>query len=263
MSNLLIALVMFSAVGNPRSDPPPTMNTDPPGNVEDLCFAETLCAIKESVRWGTPKWEQAMCYRVANAIISAEKEYNIPRDLILAFMINESDMDEKAVRTYENDKGELYAQDGGLLGIRCVLGDDHKHCKNPQAKALRPTDLFKPEVNIRLGAAWLHTLKTSTDCPNKHKDHPWFAHYNWGSKVFHKGVPRSYPQRIAVLWRAIATTIRVDRPEIDKLRFVQVPGQKKITIDTPVGKRHRDLVKKIHACAKYTCEPAQLSYLAP
>ena len=243
MNILLITAVLSALVPKP--------NIAAPADKADLCFAETLCAIKESIRWGTPKWNQAMCYRVANAIIKAEKRNQVSRDLILAVIINESDMNEVAIRKYVKD-GRVVSQDGGLMGGHCKLGKDGSTCTNYlTSEHVKAADFFKPEFSIARGATWLKKIRDDGSCP--HIDHPWFAHYNWGAKVFRVGVPRSYPQRVAVLWRAISDLMGRPNPGLADLRFVQVKGKKKITIDTPVGQRHKDLVAKIKSCSKYAC----------
>lgn len=241
MSSLLFVLILSASTNMP--------NTAPPVDRKDLCFVENLCALKEAVRWKTPKWEQPMCNRVGNAIIAEERNTGIPKDFILSVMLHESDLNEKAVRPATR-KGKLVAKDGGLMGLRCSVGNDEETCINYGGR-IKASDLLVPEINIRLGVKKLLSIRDTYACT--HIDHPWFAHYNWGGKVFRTGVPRSYPQRIAVLWKAIADTLGVHRPEIAKLRFVQVAGKKPVTINTPVGARHVTLIAKIRTCFKRTC----------
>jgi len=238
MSNLLIALVLFST--------PPKPDASPPKNVDDLCFAESLCAFKEAIRWKTPKWEHSMCYRIANAIIREEHTYGIPRDFQLAIMINESDMNEKAMKEVVKD-GRVVARDGGLMGIRCKIGLDGR-CSN--LGSLRPADVMRPEINIHLASRKLASLRDRSRC--LHRDHPWFAHYNWGDKVFTTGTPKRYPLRVAVLWKAIADKLALRRPEIDSLRFSKDNG-KLAMLDSPIGIRSKELVRKIRFQALYSC----------
>jgi len=240
MSSLVFALVLAAAA--PKPDVTPLESKD------DQCFIDSLCSLKESVRWKTPAWTNEMCIRVGRALI-AEETPAIPRNLLLSIMINESSMDEKAARfSYKN--GKPVAWDGGLMGMRCRFGKDGRSCKNLGGR-LTYTQLLKPETNIKLAAHKLATILKKEPC--RHKDHPWFAHYNWGSKVFHSGIARSYPQRIAVLWKALVDSQGVYQPELAKLTFVQEPGKKRVTIDTPVGSRHKELVSKIWSSRSLSC----------
>jgi hypothetical protein len=249
MSSLLLALVL-SLVPRP--------NATLPENKVDQCFVQSLCELKESIRWKTPKWNEAMCARVGNAIISAERETGISRNLILSLMINESDMNESAQRlTYKN--GTLAAWDGGLMGLRCIVDKDGRSCVNYRGR-LTYQDLLKPETNVQLAVRKLSTVRSY---PCQHRDHPWFAHYNWGGKVLRTGIPRSYPQRVAVLWKALADAQGVQSTELENLRFIQLAGQKRVTISTPVGPRHRDLVSKIWACKSMACRGSSVVFTGP
>ena len=51
------------------------------------------------------------------------KRHDISPTLLLAIMVNESDMNEKSARAYTRD-GKIYAKDGGLMAIRCMLDDE-------------------------------------------------------------------------------------------------------------------------------------------
>ena len=49
-------------------------------------------------------------------------------------MVNESDMNEKSARAYTRD-GKVYAKDGGLMAIRCML-DDKERCTNGNVRGV-------------------------------------------------------------------------------------------------------------------------------
>lgn len=234
---MLLALAM--AISAPKPD------YTAPVNMEDRCFVERMCELKEMIRWRTPRWTMDMCRRVGNAVLAEERTSGLPRELILAVMINESDMNDKATRPYYDEKGKLKSWDGGLMGVRCIVDKDGLSCTNYMKKVTWKA-LLIPEVNIKLAVRKMVAARDLHQC--KHTDHPWFAHYNWGVKVIRTGIPRSYPQRIAVLWKALAEAGGETPPEIASLRFVQIKGKKPITINTPVGARHRDLVSKIRQC---------------
>jgi len=246
MSSLLLALAM--AISAPKP------NYIAPLDTEDRCFIERMCELKEMVRWKTPRWSMDMCYRVGNAIIAEEHVSGVPRELILAVMINESDMNDKATRPYFDKNGKMTSWDGGLMGVRCIVDKDGRSCVNYMRKVTWK-DLLVPEVSLRLAVRKMVSIRDQYPC--KHNDHPWFAHYNWGGKVIRTGIPRSYPQRVAVLWKALAEAGGKEPPEIAQLRFVQIKGKRPVTINTPVGARHRDLVSKIKACR--TCKQTELA----
>lgn len=245
MSSLLIALVLAAAV------PESVASAE---SVEDRCFIENLCSLKEAVRWKTPAWTEGMCKKVGRALIREAAENGIPRYLLLSVMINESDMNEKAARLTLK-AGRLVAWDGGLMGVRCKVGPDGKSCTNYKGR-FKYRDLLKVETSIKLGAKKLAAVREDK-C--KHKDHPWFAHYNWGSKIFRTGVARSYPQRVAVLWKALTDAQGVQQPELAGLRFVQIAGKRPVTIATPVGQRHKELVSKIWSSTNRACKEPQVA----
>jgi len=210
----------------------------------DACFISTLCAIKESVRWRTPKWDETMCNRVGNAILKAEKKHKLPRQLIVSVILNESDMNEQAMRpTLKDDK--VVAWDVGLMAPRCRLGKDGK-CDNYKSKGLTVGQLMKPEINIEVGTSILANVRDTYACP--HKNHPWWAHYNWGPKVLDTGAARGYPHRVAVLYKAMATATNTKAPELIGLKLPKEKGRKQRSVDEPVGKRHKELVAKVLAC---------------
>ena len=87
-----------SAVSVPDSD------TDAGGEVHaDTCLARTVCSVKEKIRWQTPAWTPSQCGRIADAVATSAKRHDLSPTLLLAIMVNESDMNEKAARVYTRE----------------------------------------------------------------------------------------------------------------------------------------------------------------
>ena len=86
----------------------------------ESCLVKTICSVKQKIRWQTPAWNPSQCQRIANAVSSSAKRHDLSPTLLLAIMINESDMNEKAMRIYLRE-GKVYAKDGGLMAIRCIV----------------------------------------------------------------------------------------------------------------------------------------------
>ena len=136
----------------PASDPAPgrASVSSLAGPPAEACLATTLCALKDEVRWRTPAWSPSQCQLIADAVQSAAEQHELSPALILAVMLNESDLDDKAVSSYERD-GAVYAKDGGLMGIRCVF-DQRGRCKNGFVKGMTFKNIMDPFTNIALGA---------------------------------------------------------------------------------------------------------------
>ena len=96
-----------------------------PHAAAETCLAQTICSVKERIRWQTPAWTPSQCRKIADAVNESAKRHDLSPSLLLAIMVNESDMNEKASRSYTRD-GQIYAKDGGLMAIRCML-DDKEH----------------------------------------------------------------------------------------------------------------------------------------
>jgi hypothetical protein len=233
------------------------------------CLATTLCALKNEVRWRTPRWDGPTCARVADAVLAASAKYQLSPALLLAVMLNESDLDEKAAIPYRRD-GAIYAKDGGLMGIRCVFDDDAAgRCGNGHVRGLAFRTLMDPAHNVELGARQLAyfrdqggverrrvrardqdgkltTVTKMVRC--RHRDHAWWAHYNHGNFYIKRGFARHYPHRIAVLYQALASTLGLPAPELAGRRItVQDPGRRARTADRPVEARFRVLCRKIRS----------------
>ncbi|MES1207653.1 MAG: transglycosylase SLT domain-containing protein [Pseudomonadota bacterium] len=234
---------------------------------EPGCLARTICAIKDKIRWGTPAWTAPQCQKIANAVLSASRRHKISPSLLLAVMINESDMNEKAARISMKD-GKLYAKDSGLMGIRCVL-DKKNRCMNGNVRGLAWSYVMDPASNIDLGARELafwknggavtrtfvksrdanghgRTILKSVPCP--HKDHAYWAHYNHGPHYISHGYPRHYPHRVAVVDHALANVMNLDAPELRGSPItIHDPGKRQRTPDHPLEPRYRKLCTQIQS----------------
>jgi hypothetical protein len=234
-------------------------------HADDSCLAKTICSVKEKIRWQTPAWTPSQCQRIANAVSSSSKRHDLSPTLLLAIMINESDMNEKAVRVYLHEN-KVYAKDGGLMAIRCIL-DKKEHCTNGNVRGIAWKDLMDPVTNIEVGARELaywrngggvtrtvvsrrdrqgHVERVTKDVPCHHNTHAYWAHYNHGPRYIEKGYPRHYPHRIAVLDHALATVMNVDAPELMENRItIHDPGKRERTIDRPLEPRFKKLYSQI------------------
>jgi len=243
----------------------------------NACLAQTICAVKEKIRWQTPAWTPSQCGRIADAVATSAKRHDLSASLLLAVMANESDMNEKAARVYTRN-GKVYAKDGGLMGIRCML-DEHDRCTNGHVRGVAWKDLMDPVKNIELGARELarwrdggavmtktivkldasgHRYKVAREVPCDHKTHAWWAHYNHGPRYIDKGYPRHYPHRIAVLDHAFATVMNTPAPELTEGRItIHDPGRRERTIDRPLEPRFKKLYKQILSGG--TCSPLALN----
>jgi hypothetical protein len=245
--------------------------------VSEACLAQTICAVKERIRWQTPAWTPSQCRRIADAVNDSAKRHDISPTLLLAIMVNESDMNEKAARAYTRD-GKIYAKDGGLMAIRCML-DDKERCTNGNVRGVAWKDLMDPVKNIELGARELAhwregggvTRKTivkldrdgqryqvTKNVPCQHKTHAWWAHYNHGPRYIDKGYARHYPHRVAVLDHAFATVMNVPTPELEAGRItIHDPGKRERTADRPLEPRFKKLCEQIRSSG--TCSALALN----
>ena len=254
----IVRTVSAPASVNSQADP----SVDPHANA---CLAQTICAVKEKIRWQTPAWTPSQCGRIADAVATSSKKHDLSPSLLLAIMVNESDMNEKAARVYTRD-GKVYAKDGGLMAIRCIL-DDHERCTNGNVRGVAWKDLMDPVNNIELGARELahwrdgggvmkknitkldasgHRYQVTRQVACDHKTHAWWAHYNHGPRYIAKGYPRHYPQRVAVLDHAFATVMNTPAPELTEGRItIHDPGKRERTIDRPLEPRYKKLYSEI------------------
>jgi len=253
----------------PADTPAPAAASDGASGLDprvpsDACLAKTICAAKERIRWQTPAWTPSECRHIADAVSTSAKKHDLSPSLLLAIMVNESDMNEKSARVYTRD-GQVYAKDGGLMAIRCLL-DDHDRCTNGNVRGLAWKDLMDPTTNIELGARELahwrdgggvakktivkrdaagHLETITKDVPCEHKTHAYWAHYNHGPRYIDKGYPRHYPHRIAVLDHAFATVMNVPAPELEGRITIRDPGKRERTVDRPLEPRYKKLYDQI------------------
>jgi hypothetical protein len=255
------AASLAGPVREDRAPGPEEAGPQPPGS-ED-CLASTLCSVKAHVRWHTPAWSPETCRDIASAVSTAARKYDLSPTLLLAVMINESDLDEKAFRvTMRGDR--IYAKDSGLMGIRCVL-DRRGRCTNSHLKGMSWKALMDPLTNIDIGARELarwrtagvarvtvrvrdgsgHLVLKQKAVPCQHKTHAFWAHYNHGPIYIDHGPARHYPHRVAVLDYALAHLLSVEAPELDGRITIRDPGQRARTPDRPVEDRYRKLCRQI------------------
>ncbi len=228
------------------------------------CLASTLCAIKDRIRWRTSPWTMDFCQQLADAVLKAAAREKLPPALIVAVMINESSLDARAVRvTVKN--GTVYAKDGGLMGIRCIL-DREGRCLNGRVRGLSWNEVMSPTTNIALGAHALAYWRDVGGATSEtvrvrgqggvetrmryrrclHRDHPYWAHYNHGVRYIDHGSARLYPHHIAVLYYALSSTMQTDTGNLTSLRLsADQPGVRPKRADHPVGPRHLALFRTI------------------
>jgi hypothetical protein len=233
--------------------------------VDPRCLADTLCALKDKVRWGTPAWNPRTCRRVADAVLAASVQYDLSPALLLAVMLNESDLDDKAATAYRRE-GAVYAKDAGLMGIRCVF-DKRGRCGNGHVRGLSFRTVMDPVKNVALGARELAYFRDEGGVERrivrerssggaiatrtryvrcKHRSHAYWAHYNHGSFYISRGHARHYPHRVAVLYHALAQALGLPAPELVTGPItVRDPGRRARTVDRPVEPRYRILTDKI------------------
>jgi hypothetical protein len=229
------------------------------------CLASTICSLKDKVRYRTAGWSQDFCHRIAQGVLDSAKRNDISPSMLLAVMINESDMDERAAPvTMKN--GTIYAKDSGLMGIRCVLKQGR--CTNGYVKGMAWKKVMDPFTNIELGARELarwrkggavtkvtvrvrsggKIVERQKYVPCQHKTHAYWAHYNHGPIYIGHGPARHYPHRVAVLEYAIAQALNVEATELKQVPRITMhdKGERERTVDRPVEPRFRKLCEQIH-----------------
>ena len=229
------------------------------------CLATTICEVKDRVRWRTPAWTPQFCERIASAVLESSQRHDVSPALLLAVMINESDMNEKAFRSTMK-QGTLYAKDGGLMGIRCVV-DKHGRCTNGNVRGWAWTEVMDPVRNIDIGARelghWRHgggvtevTVRTrgadgilrtkQRHVPCAHRNHAYWAHYNHGPRYIAHGPARHYAHRVAVLYYALARAMNIDTSFLTSMPLtIRDPGKRVRTADRPVEPRYQKLCEQI------------------
>ena len=220
---------------------------------------------------------------MADAVQSAADQYRLSPALILAVMMNESDMNDKAVASYQRN-GAVYAKDGGLMGIRCVF-DSAGRCGNGLVKGMSFKKVMDPATNIALGARSLayfrdeggvekrvervrgadgQLVEKTRKLRCRHRNHAYWAHYNHGSRYFDQGQHRHYPHHVAVLYYELARALALPAAELESGRITVVDrGLRPRTADRPVEPRYRSLCSKIRSVSGVCRPPATLFSQVP
>jgi len=162
--------------------------------------------------------------------------------LLVAVMINESDLDENAARVSQTRSG--VAKDSGLMGIRCVIGRGGR-CKNDLVHGMAWGEVMDPVTNVELGARYLAHYRDMGKGKHArvrkrctHRDHAYWAHYNHGERYLARGGARHYPHNVAVLYYALAQIMGWDVSELTSSPLtVRDNGALARTADRPVGER--------------------------
>ncbi len=239
------------------------------------CLATTICSLKGRVRWRTAAWAPDFCRTVAHQVLLSAKQNDISPSLLVAVMINESDMNENAFLVSEKN-GAVYAKDSGLMGIRCVL-DAKDRCTNGSVRGMPWKKLMDPLTNIAIGARELAKWRAAgvtrvrdrkghekfVTC--QHKTHGFWAHYNHGPIYIDHGPARHYPHRIAVLGYALARALNTEAPELKEPEKVTMrdPGRRARTPDRPMEPRYRKLCDQIRSVGGMCAGVASLDTRSP
>jgi hypothetical protein len=231
----------------------------------ESCLAAAVCAVQQRIRWRTAAWEPKFCEQIAHTLLSSSQRYHLSPLLLFAIMINESTMNERAVRLTVKD-GALYAKDGGLMGIRCVL-DKQGRCKNGDIRGMSWSDVAEPTTNIKIAARQLaywrdfggvatrrtvvrdsdgrvRTTMRQVHCP--HEDHPFWAHYNHGERYIDHGPARYYPYRVGSLYATLSQALQMDDTQVSAGGLARRAGGSVAWMrDRRVGLRQHSLCRTI------------------
>jgi Transglycosylase SLT domain len=244
--------------------------------VKSECLASTICKLKERIRYGRDPWSPELCATIAKGMIESAEKYDLHPALLLAVAITESDLDDKADRTTRKN-GEIFARDGGLMGLRCLI-NDKGHCTNSLVKGMHWKDLLDPLTNIATGAQMLvhyrdgGAIEPESSRANRksnrkvhfrqcrHRTHAYWAHYNHGPLYKPTGYARHYPHRVAVLYHALVRALNASVP--DELTATNLtvadPGKRVRTADRPVEDRYKSLTE--HILEAGTCRPIAMQH---
>jgi hypothetical protein len=242
------------------------------GQLSARCVGATICQIKRHMFSGQRGWTPEYCEKIAAGVLASARKHDLNPALLLAVMINESDLNEKAVGEHKRN-GRVYAKDSGLMGIRCLV-DDHGTCTNGGVRGRTWKSVMDPLTNIELGARELarwrdgagvervtvrkrdssgHVTEKNKFVTCHHRTHAYWAHYNHGPIYIDKGFARHYPHRVAVLYHALARTLKLRAPELEHGPItINDPGLRPRTVDHPVEPRYRQLCAIIES-AHGTC----------
>jgi hypothetical protein len=204
------------AFASTEEPPPaaPAAEAAPEAGSDHASLAEALCRLKQKIGARKGTWTAAQCDRLADAVLASAARHDLSPALVVAVMIQESDLDDRAARV-SRARGRL-AKDSGLMGIRCVL-DRRGRCTNGLVRGMAWRAVMDPATNIDLGARYLaHYRDGATRC--RHRDHAYWAHYNHGTRYISRGPARLYPREVAALYAAVGQLLGVDTSELARLR---------------------------------------------
>jgi hypothetical protein len=208
--------------------PPPPVAAAVTPAAADTALADTLCRVHARVSPRRDAWTASFCDSLATAVKVAAVRHGLSPALLLAVMINESDLDARAARVYRS--GGAVAKDSGLMGIRCRL-DGRGRCTNALVQGMSWRQVMDPVTNVELGARYLALYRdgagrsrisvarhqpdgtvqvTDKSVPCRHRDHAYWAHYNHGTHFISTGSARFYPNHVAVLEQALSETLGIE-----------------------------------------------------
>jgi hypothetical protein len=263
----------IASEGTSRAPAAPPPAAAPAG---DTCLAEALCSLKGRIARRKP-WAPGLCQTLARGITASAARHGLSPALLLAVMIQESDLDEQAARV-SHSRGAI-AKDSGLMGIRCVL-DGRGRCTNGLVRGLPWRQVMDPLTNIELGARYLahyrdgagrsritvrvrqpdgSVVLAERNVPCRHSDHAYWAHYNHGTRYIARGLARLYPRHVGALYAALGESLGLDTSELARLAGASL---KQGSADQGPGQRSRALCAAVHS-ARPACAAPALAYLSP
>jgi hypothetical protein len=233
------------------------------------CLAQTLCSLNQKLRRAHAAWSASECRSLAEGVVASAARHGLSPALLVAVMIQESDLNENAARVSHPHGG--LAKDSGLMGIRCVL-DGRGRCTNGLVRGMAWRQVMEPLANIELGARYLAlyrdgagrskitvrtraadgTVQVSTrNVPCRHSDHAYWAHYNHGTRYISRGPARFYPIEVSALYSAVGETLGLDTAELGRGKGRAALAQ----LDRGTGGRSSALCAAIHATRPLCATP--------
>jgi hypothetical protein len=237
---LAIAAMTSAAFGStsPRQSAPSTSAAEaqtvlPPAPATpdpQATLAQSLCDLKRKIGARRGAWAPARCREVAAAVLSSAARHDLSPALLLAVMIQESDLDETAARVSHPHGG--LAKDSGLMGIRCVLGKGGR-CTNALVRGMPWRQVMDPATNVELGARYLaHYRDAPMRC--RHRDHAYWAHYNHGTRYISRGDARFYPRRVAALYSVLSEKLGLETPAVSREKTMAALGRRSIELSAAI-----------------------------
>jgi len=224
---------------------------------QDTCFKKVIATLSDAINNGknnvSPKSSM-----IADAFATEKYKDSNYHWLLVGIAINESDLNPNA-RNISRTKRGFTAVDTGLMGVRCLFRGSpgaERVCTNGYVRGLTLTQLAVPATNVAVAVRMLTDLR---DKPTRiirngrrvvcgHKSHPYYAHYNWGNRVFTTGPASAYPYRVAGFAQLLATLAGEPAPsELGRVRSI-----------TYKSKRYRDFAK-LFKPYKGMCAPPVLT----